>query len=578
MNASEVVPLTHGVQLYLLDRTDSGASFQAQCLVILARAGGFLLGVPVDTFSTAELKHGQSASPDELIGPSTEVTVGALARAESGAETQLGRQISVTLVDVREEAAALLLPMDLEEEPEFLHTFDMDAPEALPVFQELIDAARAWIAAGDAQERVLFYSAEEGEPSAHVPPAKKAAKAAAPAKAKRPTTALLSGQVQVLESLLPALTSQLESLAARQAAMEEVLAKRPQASVSAPPPAQQPALHQPAQHLPMSASLAQPLGAAVSPPVGGLAAAVGVLGPPPRTRQAQVLKDQPATAAGLPELLAEEAEEGLGRERSDPLSQAVLAQSNALTALVAQLAAQSGDTFPDLTGVPGGSAASRGATQRARLQEELAMGSGAFYTAVTQNMLRRMQPATPVASADLASLHKQGVNMCTYLERFGGFAQTRELGLIAWLVGVIFDLLQADQVEACKDRVALLLVLLEQGAMDAGRLDIAYLLTLAEDPPIGLFTNKTVLSTSRARSFAPLASQKWVTTALAFLREMDLIQSKRQELGGGGVGGRQVPKDPSTASGSAAGSDEQNLSGKRRHPRAPKKKASPQTG
>ena len=481
--------------------------------------------------------------------------------------TQLGRQISVTLVDVREEAAALLLPMDLEEEPEFLHTFDMDAPEALPVFQELIDAARAWIAAGDAQERVLFYSAEEGEPSAHVPPAKKAAKAAAPAKAKRPTTALLSGQVQVLESLLPALTSQLESLAARQAAMEEVLAKRPQASVSAPPPAQQPALHQPAQHqpaqhLPMSASLAQPLGAAVSPPVGGLAAAVGVLGPPPRTRQAQVLKDQPAAAAGLPELLAEEAEEGLGRERSDPLSQAVLAQSNALTALVAQLAAQSGDTFPDLTGVPGGSAASRGATQRARLQEELAMGSGAFYTAVTQNMLRRMQPATPVASADLASLHKQGVNMCTYLERFGGFAQTRELGLIAWLVGIIFDLLQADQVEACKDRVALLLVLLEQGAMDAGRLDIAYLLTLAEDPPIGLFTNKTVLSTSRARSFAPLASQKWVTTALAFLREMDLIQSKRQELWGGGVGGRQVPKDPSTASGS--GSDEQNLSGTRR--------------
>ncbi|CAE7250743.1 unnamed protein product [Symbiodinium natans] len=162
MNASEVVPLTHGVQLYLLDRTDSGASFQAQCLVILARAGGFLLGVPVDTFSTAELKRGQSASPDELIGPSTEVTAGALAQTESGAETQLGRQVSVTLVDVREQAAALLLPMDLEEEPEFLHTFDMDAPEALPVFQELIDAARAWIAARDAQERVLFYSARRG--------------------------------------------------------------------------------------------------------------------------------------------------------------------------------------------------------------------------------------------------------------------------------------------------------------------------------------------------------------------------------------------------------------------------------
>ena len=39
-------------------------------------------------------------------------------------------------------------------------------------------------------------------------------------------------------------------------------------------------------------------------------------------------------------------------------------------------------------------------------------------------------------------------------------------------------------------------------------------------------------STSRSRAFAPLADQKLVTVALAFLKELDMIQSKRLELVG----------------------------------------------
>ena len=52
--------------------------------------------------------------------------------------------------------------------------------------------------------------------------------------------------------------------------------------------------------------------------------------------------------------------------------------------------------------------------------------------------------------------------------------------------------------------------------------------------PSGVFTNRQTLSTSRSKAFAPLAEQRWITTTLAYLREMDLIAAKRQEFVPGG--------------------------------------------
>ena len=70
-------------------------------------------------------------------------------------------------------------------------------------------------------------------------------------------------------------------------------------------------------------------------------------------------------------------------------------------------------------------------------------------------------------------------------------------------------------------------------------------LVLQEDPPASIFTNRQVVATSRSRSFAPLADQRWITVALAYLREMDLIANKRLEFAGGGKaslgGSEEVP-------------------------------------
>ena len=73
------------------------------------------------------------------------------------------------------------------------------------------------------------------------------------------------------------------------------------------------------------------------------------------------------------------------------LAKAMLVQSQALTALVGQIAQSSQDPMADLSS--GSSAAStRGSVGHARLQAELASHSGSFYLSVLRAMARRMQP------------------------------------------------------------------------------------------------------------------------------------------------------------------------------------------
>lgn len=140
-----------------------------------------------------------------------------------------------------------------------------------------------------------------------------------------------------------------------------------------------------------------------------------------------------------------------------------------------------------------------------------------------------MNPSLPT-DTDPAVCFQRGVSGVKYLERFGGYARQRELGMLQFQVMSIFDHLLVDNIGAARDGVALLAVTLEQMAMDNGRMDVAAVLSLQEDVPSSIFTNRQTLSTSRSRAFAPLAEQRWITTTLAYLREMDVITAKRQEF------------------------------------------------
>eukprot|EP00439_Symbiodinium_sp_Y106_P065230 s4670_g10.t1 len=100
-------------------------------------------------------------------------------------------------------------------------------------------------------------------------------------------------------------------------------------------------------------------------------------------------------------------------------------------------------------------------TPRPTGKEELAAGKGSFYAAVLGNMARRISPAA-THSSDPA-------------------------------VAMAMDAMQAGRLELAQDHLALLAVSLEQASLDGGRMDLAYQLAWLEEPPAGMYANRTAL-------------------------------------------------------------------------------------
>ena len=92
-----------------------------------------------------------------------------------------------------------------------------------------------------------------------------------------------------------------------------------------------------------------------------------------------------------------------------------------------------------------------------------------------------------------------------------------------------FDLLSADRPQASADALGLLLVYLDQLCLDSGSTTVAWLMTLLPDPPQAIFTNRPPLPGGSLQPFSQLADQTWVTSALGYVREMDLITTRRAE-------------------------------------------------
>ena len=105
-------------------------------------------------------------------------------------------------------------------------------PEATPVAEDLLAAAKAWLQQGPV-DRMAFYSAQEGaEPQESQPKAK--AKKASPK--KRVTTADLAAQIGQLTTLLPQLATQLSVMQEKQEALEKHVRQGAVAAASALPP------------------------------------------------------------------------------------------------------------------------------------------------------------------------------------------------------------------------------------------------------------------------------------------------------------------------------------------------------
>ena len=379
---------------------------------------------------------------------------------------------------------------------------------------------REWVAATVDSAAMPYFSAEgesETDPPESPPVTRRRPKAQPghdkpSSSGKRPTVASLAASVDQLLQMNVGLVKSVEDLAGRQKVLER------QSSA--------PVFQNQTPHL----ALRQPISASLPATQIRSATVADLVGTPPRTT-APMSVGLLRSPMGKPQELQELEDEKMPGDpatSSDHLAQAVLAQSKALTALVSQIASQSGDPMLELnSGVA--SASTRGAMGRARLQNELALQKGVFFQAVLNSMARRMFPNMSSEGSPQELLDK-GVCGSRYLERFGGFGRVRELGCLQHQVMSIMDCLQASNLAAARDQTALLAVALDQAALDQGRFDLANLLTLQEEPPATVFTNRATNILGKPRAFSPLADQKWVTVALAYIKELEVITTKRQEL------------------------------------------------
>ena len=254
-----------------------------------------------------------------------------------------------------------------------------------------------------------------------------------------------------------------------------------------------------------------------------LASFAKMVGSPPRVRTQAATPVLP-TSKAIPPLvpsmdgpltLQEQAEE-YPAPGGSTLAMAVLEQSRALTTLVSQLQSGGDPLLDAQTGSSGFSLGSKGAAGRERLQTELSNRSGNFFLAVAQNAWRRLKPAAKMPQ-DIPSAASGDFSMVTYLEKFGGYGGSREMGLVQFSVAHIFDAALHEDWAGVREHVALTMTAVEQSVQDNNRWDLAYQLTLLEEPASQLWSYRQAAQNPRVRAFAPLCPQRWATVALAYL-------------------------------------------------------------
>eukprot|EP00435_Cladocopium_sp_Y103_P069321 s107_g33.t1 len=410
LELDSLVTLNTDVEPYVLEWPTGDADGIAEALVLVlhVRPGGFLAAVPIGLVPEEVLAVGNAASPPGPVGPSTVfVTAGAV--LDNGSLSPTGSPLSVLVVDFSEAVLPQLRPLPVPSALQF--SFDPDQPFAVPTPMELLGKVQEWLEAGGDSTGLGYVTAvaeevfeeQDQEPDGYVdstppqrpegavstpprtPKPRRSVKATVPGQKqpiqpeKRVTVASLAGSLQELIQANTGLSQQVQTLALRQQQLERQ-ATAPSLQVATP-----------------QTILSQPISSALAQQRVQGASVAKAIGLPPRTSAASAPGLLSSPQVKPPELQELEADKlaACPSSSQDPLARAVLAQSEALTALVSQIAAQGSDPMLELgSGSFGGG--TRGAQGRAKLQAELAAQRGSFFNAVLTSMARRMQPTIPI--------------------------------------------------------------------------------------------------------------------------------------------------------------------------------------
>ena len=508
------------------------------------RQGGMLLAIPTDVLSEDTLAAGQAGSEEVMFGPNSIFAVGLIEESEDlMSVVTLDAEAQVVVVDVTNDILSACREYDpVTDSHAAIMGFSLDHPNSIPEAGCLFAVVNEWLLSRT-DDRTGFYSAQEDQ--VPVPKDPKAQGTAVPSQAKKTQPPKRITNAMIAEQL-GAMNAQLLLLSQRQDRLEK--AGTTSAEVAPGQFAGQ------TSKLPaVSARLQNPSG--VSQTVA--AKALNLLGPPPKVRNLQPALNAGGAAQDEPyDVLQSGPEELLG------VAAALTQQSSAITALVAHLTAQGGDVLGDFTSAGNQSGSIRGVQRREKMQNELAGGTSNFFNQLMQQLHRRLHPSKPLPQSEEETF---SVSMLQYLERQGGYRHNREMGLVAWVLGHAIDAAAQGDLRHTREVLALLMVAVEQSVLDRGDWTLAYMLTLMEEPPLQMFQERTVNMVHQTRPFGPLCPPQWTAVCLSYLKDMEVLNSKKTETA------KKAAK-PSTPVGapSSSGEPEGEVSPKRK-PRFPKK-------
>ena len=344
MELSSVEALADGALTFLaLSWPDEGRTsnlLEAIAIPVLKRQEGLILCIPCGFLALSVLDGGADADAMATVGHSRQVKVPFGMADEQGTEQPVDlEEASVLLVDFGSGVLPQLRELGEDFGLDSVFPYILHQPEATPLSDDLLASTREWLADAP-HDRLAFYSAQEEPLPVQVKPKGKRS----PQAKKRVTTADLAAQMTHLTALLPQLTEQLTSMQTRQDALEKQVQGQP-AQPEAP-------------KLPHQQHFVPPKGPGI--PLGKQAS---LLGPPPRTRPP--VEAAPAAAGVGPLPLAASPTVDVQQE---PFQNALLQQSQALSALVGHLVAQQEGGLSDLTASSSSSIGAKGAAKREKLQ------------------------------------------------------------------------------------------------------------------------------------------------------------------------------------------------------------------
>ena len=177
---------------------------------------------------------------------------------------------------------------------------------------------------------------------------------------------------------------------------------------------------------------------------------------------------------------------------------------------------------------------SKGIARRETMQSELAQRTSSYFMQVQQRLFTRMYPAKAVPRT-VEELAQADVSMTSYLEQTGGYKTCRDTSLVVWILAHAVDAAALNDFHATKEYGSTHGV---TGAERVGWWNVAYILSLMEEHPQQLFGDRQSSVAATGHPFAPLVPPSWAAVALAYLKEIEVLSTRKVEM-------KRLPAKPS---------------------------------